>query len=191
MPHEVENTQLEAQADTQGELTVDSLLADFDSSSFESALAQLDANDKAAQEAEEAAAQPESEEENKTSKQDAKAAVGMVQVGFTVSENLISGLTGVDFKYDEASKDGVLEALEPLVEKHGLTWLKWFDKYREEIVFAIAFGGLAFTSWMQLKKATNEKAIQLQHEKQRAQFESIKRKEAELEKAKQALTQAA
>ncbi|MFV0447641.1 MAG: hypothetical protein ACK5MF_04105 [Vibrio sp.] len=182
-----EMNELESQSAPE-ELTVDSLLADFDSASFDSALAQLDATDKAAQEAQEATKQPE---EDKTSKQDAKAAVGMAQTAFIVSENLISGLTGIEFKYDEASKNGVLEALEPLIEKHGLTWLGWFDKYREEIVFAIAFGGLAFTSWMQLKKATAQKAIQAQHEKQRAQFERIKQKEAELEKAKQAIAQSA
>ncbi len=183
-----EINELESQ-DTPEELTVDSLLADFDASSFDSALAQLDANDKADKEAEQP--QPEAKAEEKNAKQDAQAVVGMASVAFTVSENLISGLTGVNFKYDEASKDGVLDALEPLIEKHGLTWLKWFDKYREEIVFAIAFGGLAFTSWMQLKKATKLKAMQLQHEQQRKQFEHIKQKEAELEKAKQAVAQAA
>ncbi len=44
--------------EVQEELTVDSLLSDFDASSFDSALAQLDATDKATQEAEEAAKQP-------------------------------------------------------------------------------------------------------------------------------------
>ncbi|EPC9273198.1 hypothetical protein ACVEQE_004646 [Vibrio vulnificus] len=183
-----ENNELQTQ-ETQAELTIDSLLSDFDSSSFEAALAQLDANDAAEKEAE----QPKQEESTSstTSKQDAQAAVGMAQVGFTVSENLISGLTGLDFKYDEASKEGVLEALEPLIEKHGLTWLKWFDKYREEIVFAIAFGGLAFTSWAQLRKAKVTQMQQLMQQKQAEQMNHIKQKEAELEKAKQDLAQAA
>ncbi len=170
-------------------LTVDSLMSDFDSSAFDSALAQLDADDKAQQEAQ--APKPELTADDKAAKQDAKAVVALAQVGFSVSESFISHFTGLEFKYDEASKDGVLEALEPLIEKYGLTWLSWFDKYREEIMFAVAFGGLTFTSWMQLKKAHAVKAQQLAYEAQAAKAEMIQRKEEELEKAKQELAQAA
>ncbi len=153
--------------------------SDFDSTAFDDALSQLDCDDNNGD-------SDDIEAIEQSSAADTKAAVGMVNVGFTVSESLISGVTGLEFKYEEGAKQSVLESLEPLIDKYGLTWLGWFDKYKEEIMFAIAFGGLAFTSWTQLGKLKREKIAELSAAEQAKKMEFIRQKEAELEEAKEA-----
>lgn len=157
--------------------SVDDEFSDFDGAAFDDALSKLDISDNEDSVDESDAVEP-------SSKADTKAAVGMVEVGFVVSESLISGVTGLEFKYEEGAKQSVLESLEPLIDKYGLSWLGWFDKYKEEIMFAVAFGGLAFTSWMQLGKLKKEKIAELNAAEQEKRMDVVRQKEAELEQAK-------
>ncbi|UGA55298.1 hypothetical protein [Vibrio sp. VB16] len=150
---------------------------DFDGEAFDDVLAQYDAK--------KTDEEDETDTEDKPQKKlDTKAAVGMVSVGFVVSENLISGITGLPFKYEQGAKQSVLESLEPLIDKHGLAWLGWFEAYKEEIMFSVAFGGLAFTSWTQLKGLKIEKLKELHQEQQKKRVHAVEQqKEAEIEKA--------
>lgn len=88
---------------------------------------------------------------------DPAAAVAMVEMGLLASEQFIAGSSGLPFEYDEQSKQKFLAASGPLMQKHGLTWLAWFDNYKEELVFSGAALGLYLSSRKQLMK------LQLEH----------------------------
>ncbi|WP_187984773.1 hypothetical protein [Vibrio metschnikovii] len=88
---------------------------------------------------------------------DPAAAVAMVEMGLIASEQFIAGSSGLPFEYDEQSKQKFLAASGPLMQKHGLTWLAWFDNYKEELVFSGAALGLYLSSRKQLMK------LQLEH----------------------------
>lgn len=88
---------------------------------------------------------------------DPAAAVAMVEMGLLASEQFIAGSSGLQFEYDEQSKQKFLAASGPLMQKHGLTWLAWFDNYKEELVFSGAALGLYLSSRKQLMK------LQLEH----------------------------
>ncbi|WP_332398563.1 hypothetical protein [Vibrio metschnikovii] len=88
---------------------------------------------------------------------DPAAAVAMVEMGLVISEQFIAGSSGLQFEYDEQSKQKFLAASGPLMQKHGLTWLAWFDNYKEELVFGGAALGLYLSSRKQLMK------LQLEH----------------------------
>lgn len=88
---------------------------------------------------------------------DPAAAVAMVEMGLVMSEQFIAGSSGLPFEYDEQSKQKFLAASGPLMQKHGLTWLAWFDNYKEELVFSGAALGLYLSSRKQLMK------LQLEH----------------------------
>lgn len=119
---------------------------------FDDGFASLDSLD-AAQNGEpvgEAEAAPES-------KMDSAAVVGMVGMGLFMSEQFISSSAGVEFAFDNQAKDKFLEASAPLVEKYGLTWLGWFEQYKEELLFGMAAFGLGYSSLNTIKRLQAEK----------------------------------
>lgn len=104
--------------------------------------------------------EPEAEkvEEQETEPElDSAAVVGMVGMGLFMSEQYISGAAGVDFSFDEQAKEKFLEASAPLVAKYGLTWLGWFENYKEELLFGMATFGLGYSSLNTIKRLQAEK----------------------------------
>ncbi|SEG21611.1 hypothetical protein [Vibrio hangzhouensis] len=89
---------------------------------------------------------------------DSAAVVGMTEMGLFMSEQYISSAAGVEFAFDETAKQKFLEATAPLVEKYGLTWLGWFDAYKEEILFGLATFGLGYSGFTTIKRLQSEKA---------------------------------
>jgi hypothetical protein len=102
--------------------------------------------------------EPTEAEETEQETIDSAAVVGMTQMGLFLSEQYLSNAAGVDFKFDEEAKQKFLEATAPLVEKYGLTWLGWFDQYKEEILFGVATFGLGFSGFTTIKRLQAEKA---------------------------------
>lgn len=88
---------------------------------------------------------------------DTAAAVAMVEMGIIMSEQYIASASGLPFEFDEKSKNKFLDASGPLMQKHGLTWLAWFEQWKEELVFSGAALGLYLSSRKQLMK------LQLEH----------------------------
>ncbi|NOH96272.1 hypothetical protein [Vibrio sp. 99-70-13A1] len=83
---------------------------------------------------------------------DSAAVVGMVGMGLFMSEQFISGSAGVEFTFDEKAKEKFLESSGPLIEKYGLTWLTWFENYKEEIMFGVAAVGLGYSGINSIKR---------------------------------------
>ncbi|MGR5096866.1 hypothetical protein ACPV5O_26350 [Vibrio maritimus] len=102
--------------------------------------------------------EPTEPEETEQETIDSAAVVGMTQMGLFLSEQYLSNAAGVDFKFDEEAKEKFLEATAPLVEKYGLTWLGWFEQYKEEILFGVATFGLGFSGFTTIKRLQAEKA---------------------------------
>lgn len=102
--------------------------------------------------------EPTESEETEQQAIDSAAVVGMTQMGLFLSEQYLSNAAGVDFKFDEEAKQKFLEATAPLVEKYGLTWLGWFEQYKEEILFGVATFGLGFSGFTTIKRLQAEKA---------------------------------
>lgn len=102
--------------------------------------------------------EPTEPEETEQEAIDSAAVVGMTQMGLFLSEQYLSNAAGVDFKFDEEAKQKFLEATAPLVEKYGLTWLGWFEQYKEEILFGVATFGLGFSGFTTIKRLQAEKA---------------------------------
>lgn len=75
-----------------------------------------------------------------------------------MSEQYLSSTIGMPFSFDDEAKQKFLAATAPLVEKHGLTWVAWFDNYKEEVLFALAAFGLGYSGFSQLKRLQAEKA---------------------------------
>lgn len=89
---------------------------------------------------------------------DSAAVVGMAEMGLFMSEQYLSSTIGMPFSFDDEAKQKFLAATAPLVEKHGLTWVAWFDNYKEEVLFALAAFGLGYSGFSQLKRLQAEKA---------------------------------
>ncbi|EGA69586.1 hypothetical protein VISI1226_13728 [Vibrio sinaloensis DSM 21326] len=89
---------------------------------------------------------------------DAGAAVAMVEMGMFMSQQYISSAAGVDFQFDAEAKEKFLTASGPLIEKYGLTWLAWFENYKEEIMFGVAAVGLGYSSLNAVKRLQAEQA---------------------------------
>ena len=133
---------------------------------YQEGLADLDALDSAINGEPEQTAEPDQETET----MDSAAAVGMVGMGLFMSEQYISGAAGVDFEFNPEAKAKFLEASGPLIEKYGLTWLSWFDAYKEEIFFGVAAFGLGYSSINTVKrlKALQEAEVANDGETQKA-----------------------
>ena len=89
---------------------------------------------------------------------DSGAAVAMVEMGMFMSQQYISSAAGVDFQFDADAKEKFLAASGPLIEKYGLTWLAWFENYKEEIMFGVAAVGLGYSSLNAVKRLQAEQA---------------------------------
>ncbi|TVU63010.1 hypothetical protein FQP88_09090 [Vibrio atlanticus] len=140
--------------------------ATTDELDYQAGFADLDSMDSVAHGEPEQTAEPEQEAET----MDSAAAVGMVSMGLFMSEQYISGAAGVDFEFNPEAKAKFLEASGPLIEKYGLTWLSWFDAYKEEIFFGVAAFGLGYSSINTVKrlKALQEKEAENDGETQEA-----------------------
>lgn len=128
---------------------------------FNQAFADLDAIDTVESGAPD---EPETELEDQPEALDPSAAVGFVDMGLFMSEQYISGASGVDFAFDETARAKFLEACAPLIGKYGLTWLKWFDAYKEEIMFGVATVGLGYSSINIIKRLQTEQLMKAQAE---------------------------
>ena len=165
--NEPDNTELET--DLQAVDTPTTNTADY-----QEGLADLDALDSAINGEPEQTAEPSRETSRETSREaetmDSDAAVGMVGMGLFMSEQYISGAAGVDFEFNPEAKAKFLEASGPLIEKYGLTWLSWFDAYKEEIFFGVAAFGLGYSSINTVKrlKALQEAEVANDGETQKA-----------------------
>ena len=140
--------------------------ATTDELDYRAGFADLDSMDSVAHGEPEQTAEPEQEAET----MDSAAAVGMVSMGLFMSEQYISGAAGVDFEFNPEAKAKFLEASGPLIEKYGLTWLSWFDAYKEEIFFGVAAFGLGYSGINTVKrlKALQEKEAENDGETQEA-----------------------
>ncbi|ELK8329011.1 TPA: hypothetical protein RQJ80_003064 [Vibrio vulnificus] len=91
---------------------------------------------------------------------DSAAVVGMVEFGLFMSEQYIGNVAQVDFQFDAKAKEKFLESCGPLIGKYGLTWLAWFDNYKEEILFGVASVGLAYSGINTVKRLQREQLKQ-------------------------------
>ncbi|MCG3728992.1 hypothetical protein [Vibrio cincinnatiensis] len=98
----------------------------------------------------------EESDQTKETELDPAAAVAMVEMGMVMSEQYIASASGLPFEFDEKSKDKFLAASGPLMQKHGLTWLAWFEQWKEELIFSGAALGLYLSSRKQLMKLQTE-----------------------------------
>ncbi len=88
---------------------------------------------------------PETEEDNSES-------VGaFLEMAFVMVEEVTSVLSGVEFAFDEKGKTRVIEATQPVLNKHGDTLMGLFGQYVEEATLLIAVVLLAWTSRKQLE----------------------------------------
>lgn len=80
-----------------------------------------------------------------------------LEVMFMVVEKGTAMFSGVDFKFDEQSREEVTQAAVPVLSKHGTAVSGWFGDYLEEATLALAVLGLIYTTRMNLKTLKAEK----------------------------------
>lgn len=131
-----------------------------DNTEFEQAFNDLEALDRLESGIEE----PESSGDNESTIDPLTSAalLGAVEMGLNASEGIIAMASGVDFEYKAEQKGKFIDASGPLLQKYGLTWLEWFDKYKEEAMMGFASFGLFASSVATIKRLRLEQAIMLQ-----------------------------
>ncbi|PJC85698.1 hypothetical protein CSW98_14065 [Vibrio sp. HA2012] len=111
-------------------------------------------------------AKPEQEDKS-------EAVAGLLNVVFMITEQATSLVTGVDFQFDEAGKQQVIDAAEPVFNKHGSTFMGVFGNYIEEATLLLALLALMYTARKELVK---QKAIVLkQRQLEKAERERQRR----------------
>ncbi|BDU42888.1 hypothetical protein [Vibrio nigripulchritudo] len=143
--------------------------------SFDAALSQLDDMDKKARGEETSEEQKEGDPDSEQETIDAEAATGMIEFGLYASEAWIAKSSELPFEWDEDLKEKFLKSCTPLIEKYGMTWLAFFEQYKEEIVFLGATGTLGFSAFKTLKRLQAEKeALIALQEKEAANEQGVK-----------------
>ncbi|OLQ70311.1 hypothetical protein BIT28_16430 [Photobacterium proteolyticum] len=107
---------------------------------FSAVIGQLEQQETDSNEALTDAVGTESAEDN------SEAIAGFLDITFTVVEQVTSLITGVEFEFDAKGKEKVIEAAQPVLNKHGSGLMGVFGDYMEEATLFIAVLSLAYTS---------------------------------------------
>ncbi|MCC3821601.1 hypothetical protein CV742_18020 [Vibrio parahaemolyticus] len=92
------------------------------------------------------------------------AVEGLLEVVFTLSEQVASLISGVEFQFDEKNKQAVVDAAIPVFHKHGRELMGAFGDYLEEATLMIAIIGLAYSSKRQLEILKQQKIENSKHD---------------------------
>jgi hypothetical protein len=134
--------------------TLEPLTENFGWPNFDTAIGQLETEEKAAEVAE---ANTEESDEEPEGLGD-EALQGMLSVMFTFCEQATCIISGVEFSFDEKGKNQVIEAAVPVLNKHGGSFLAMFGGYAEEATLLMAMLSLIYTSKRTIKQLAIEKA---------------------------------
>ncbi len=81
----------------------------------------------------------------------ADAMEGLLNIVFTLTEQVTSVLSGVEFEFDQKGKTAVIEAAQPVFTKHGQSLMGVFGNYIEEATLMLAIIGLVYASKKQVQ----------------------------------------
>ncbi|WP_283130702.1 hypothetical protein [Enterovibrio norvegicus] len=82
---------------------------------------------------------------------------GLLDVAFTLVEQVTSSLSGVKFRFDDEGKTAVIDAAKPVFTKNSGELLELFGDYIDEATLIIAVFGLVWGSKAQLAALKQEK----------------------------------